>query len=196
MKQSKVLATVIITTLLMMSCTNRYISNLDEMTASIEQVYRDRALNGNMSEEEFIISPIGYDTISARYIDSVEIVRNTEKINFYLKLIESSSERVNSLSESNEEYKRLGYYDYVDTVQINEYLEDIRIVTYSVTCLRARNVLMRANLVNMPDTAYIYRYKAVIKGKLRHNKAQKFTVNINDTVTYYFDKELRRLLDA
>lgn len=188
----KKLLIIILAAIIAVSCTDKYQSNLNMMGASVKQFIEDNAFKENGKVVFYDFSAISYDTIPSLYIDTLNSIKLSEKLEKLEQYQEALSELVRKETDLMKLYGSLGMGELTE-MKRGDALENIEKMKKIVAMkgeIYDEDSIVRAKLANTKESEDIYRLTAFIKATFYVGND---SVNNMDTLHYFFNKELEMI---
>nr|WP_321375379.1 hypothetical protein [uncultured Bacteroides sp.] len=178
-------------TLLVISCKDKYNSNLDKMTSDSKQYIEDFYFKRNETLNILEFKPIRYDSINESHIDSVRLLNNVKLIEYYLTMSEKSGDIARLSQQQALLYSEADFGSTLVNIQKDDAkkaLKESRLYLDSASQVIKQDSIIRHKLSNLKDTKTIYQYFFFIKATVKSRSGD--TENIMDTISIYFNPDL------
>jgi hypothetical protein len=162
---------------------------LNKMKESAEGRIRDYAFKENMTLSLLEMKAIDYDTISENHLDTLRILKCTEKMDNFKKLFDSNMELVRINMEQAKLSGMIGSKTLLnmEKEEAQKYLKEAEKCRDSILYYHILDSLTRIKITNRKEQRNFYKTRIFIKATLEKGKDKN---NILDTVFYIFDQNL------
>lgn len=179
----------IICLLPILSCSNRYEKNLQQMTSNVKQMLLDEAFKNNKKLNILEIKVLRYDTISENYVDSIRLKAIGFQFNYYNNVIQSTLKLAKLKQQQAYLYNELNIKDIakMNLDESNADVEKAKVLSDTLKLFALQDSLIRVKIMNRVNPKIFFKAKAFIKATESDDKESKNTL---DTLYYIFDKDL------
>lgn len=176
----------------LVGCKSATENNLIKMKASVEKSLNDNAFKENYKLNIMELKAISYDTVSENMLDTLLLIKYSDKMDHFLKLTELTLDQARDQGKNMRLYAMINSKTLTDMAKedFDKLMEEAQNYQDSIKFYSDIDSITRNRIKARLKPNDIYRAKFFLKATVnKENKSENFL----DTVNYYFDKDLKIL---